>query len=50
MICDTCKWAGRVTGFPDGEDMFVCDCKDPRVPFTMEEDSDCPCYEEVQRC
>lgn len=44
MMCDDCIHAGRVSGFPDGEDMFVCDCRDPRVSFDMDENTVCPCY------
>ena len=47
MICDRCKYASSIGGYPDGEDMFVCACEDPRVPFNMGEDSDCPCFEEA---
>ena len=47
MMCDNCIHAGRVGGFPDGEDMFVYDCRDPRVPFDMDEDTVCPCYKKV---
>ena len=45
MRCDNCKWADLIGGFPDGQPMFDCACKDPRVPFDMEEDTDCPCFE-----
>jgi len=45
MKCDRCVHAGTVGGFPDG-DMFCCECEDdPRVPFTMDEDTDCPLFE-----
>ena len=48
-MCDTCRYADRVTGYPDGEDMFVCGRSgDPRVPFDMEEDTVCPCYKEAE--
>lgn len=48
MMCDDCIHAGRVGGFPDGEDMFVCNCRDPRVPFDMDEGTVCPCYRKVK--
>ena len=46
MICDRCRHAGTVRGFPDGQDMFVCDMEgDPRLPFDMEEDTEvCSCF------
>lgn len=47
MICDKCVWAGSVGGYPDGQDMFVCECPSDRVPFDMDEDSDCPCFEPI---
>ena len=49
MICDRCRHADAVGGFPDGQDMFVCNMQDdPRVPFNMEEDTEeCPCFEEA---
>lgn len=48
MICDRCKHASAVGGYPDGQDMFVCDLQsDPRVPFDMEEGTDCPLFEEA---
>lgn len=44
FLCDDCIHAGCVGGFPDG-DMFVCDCEgDPRVPFNMDENTNCPLY------
>lgn len=47
MLCDTCRHAGSVY-YPDG-DMFVCAMdSDPRVPFDMDEDTDCPCYEPIE--
>ncbi len=49
MMCDDCVHAGRVTGFPDG-DMFVCECEhDPRVPFNMDENTNCPLYRKAER-
>ena len=48
MMCDTCKYLARVTGFPDGEDMPVCECPADKVylvPFDMDEDTVCPVYE-----
>ena len=44
-MCDRCKHAGSVGGYPDGQDMFVCESDDPRVPFDMEEDTVCPVFE-----
>ena len=45
MMCDDCIHADRVGGFPDGEDMFVCEFEhDPRVPFNMDENTICPLY------
>ena len=37
-------------GFPDGQDMFVCDMEgDPRLPFDMEWDTEeCPCFEPIE--
>lgn len=33
MICDSCRHADSVSGFPDGQDMFVCLKEgDPRIP------------------
>lgn len=49
MMCDHCKYASAVGGFPDGEDMFVCDKQDdPRIPFDMDEDTVCPLFEEAK--
>lgn len=48
MMCDTCIHADSIGGYPDGEDMFTCNCKDPRVPFDMEENTICPCYVEAK--
>ncbi len=51
MICDRCKYADRVTGYPDGEDMFTCSCPEEKkhlIPFDMEEDTDCPVFEEAE--
>lgn len=50
MICDRCRHAGAVGGFPDGQDMFVCDKEgDPRLPFDMDEDcEECPCFEPME--
>ena len=47
MICDRCRHLGAVGGYPDGQDMPVCDIEgDPRLPFDMEEDTEeCPCFE-----
>ena len=47
MICDRWRHAGTVGGFPDGQDMFVCDMEgDPRLPFDMDWDTEeCPCFE-----
>lgn len=47
-LCDDCVHADRVGGFPDG-DMFVCDCEgDPRVPFDMDENTNCPLYKKIR--
>lgn len=50
MICDRCSYAGVVRGFPDEQDMFVCDKEgDPRIPFDMEIDTEeCPCFEPME--
>ena len=50
MICDRCKHASAVGGFPDGEDMFVCELQDdPRIPFNMDWDTkECPLFEEAK--
>ena len=49
MMCDHCKHASAVGGFPDGMDMFVCDCEqDPRIPFDMDEGVICPLFEEEE--
>ena len=50
MICDRCRRAGTVGGFPDGQDMFVCDMEgNPRLPFDMEEDTGvCSCFEPME--
>lgn len=47
MICDRCRHLSAVGGFPDGQDMPVCDMEgDPRLPFDMEEDTEeCLCFE-----
>lgn len=47
MLCDHCKHADAVGGYPDGQDMFVCAKEnDPRIPFTVDEKTAyCPCYE-----
>ncbi len=49
MICDRCRHADAVGGFPDGQDKFVCNKQDdPRVPFNMEEDTEeCPLFVEA---
>lgn len=43
--CDVCKYSSWVSGYPDGQNMFTCDCNDPKLPFNMEEDTFCPCFE-----
>ena len=50
MICDRCKHASYVDGFPEGDVMFCCDKQDdPRIPFDMEEDTEeCPLFEEKE--
>ena len=46
--CGNCRFRSAVGGFPDGEDMFCCDMEtDPRMPFDMEHDTECPCFEPV---
>lgn len=47
MLCDHCKHADAVGGYPDGQDMFMCGKEnDPRVPFTVDEKTAyCACYE-----
>lgn len=42
--CEHCKYASWVSGYPDGQDMFACDCYNPEMPFDMEEDTFCPCF------
>lgn len=43
--CSKCKYAGSVK-FYDGGDMFTCDMdSDPNMPFDMNEDTFCPCFE-----
>lgn len=50
MKCDDCIHADNVGGFPDGQDMFVCECgHDPRVPFNMDENTNCPLYRKAER-
>ena len=42
--CENCRFAGLIW-YPDG-DMFCCDKdNDPRMPFNMEADTFCPCFE-----
>ena len=42
--CEHCKYASWVSGYPDGQDMFTCDCEDPKLPFDMDDDTFCPCF------
>lgn len=47
--CFRCKYRSAIGGFPNGEDMFVCGKEgDPRMPFDMEADTFCPCFEEEE--
>lgn len=47
-LCDDCIHAHRVTGFPDANLFFVCECEyDPRVPLVMGEGVICPRYKKV---
>ena len=47
--CLRCRFASGIGGFPDGQDMFTCDkLADSKMPFTMESDTPCPCFEEVK--
>lgn len=50
MICDRCRHAGAVGGFPDEQDMFACAKEgDPRLPFDMDWDcEECPCFEPME--
>ena len=51
MMCDTCRYADRIYGYPEGDTMFCCGrADDPRVPFDMEEDTICPVWQEAKRC
>lgn len=44
--CDLCIYAGAVGGYPDGEDMFVCDIEDELSDEDVEcaNEGKCPRY------
>ena len=45
--CNTCRYAGHV--FFDDGDMFCCEKDDdPDMPFDMDENTYCPCFEKAQ--
>ena len=46
MICDRCRHAGTVRGFPDGQDMFVCGIEDSLTDEDVEcaNKNECPYY------
>ena len=45
--CNTCRYAGYIA-FDDG-DMFYCaKDDDPNMPFDMDENTYCPCFEKAQ--
>ena len=47
--CMKCKYQDWVTGFADGQDMFCCQKEgDPLMPFDMEDDTECPLFEEEE--
>lgn len=51
--CSKCKFAPPAGSFStcSGDDLPVWSCDktdDPRMPFNMEYDTDCPCFEEAE--
>ena len=50
-LCDDCIHAHRVTGFPEADMFFVCECEyDPRVPLIMDDGVICPLYKKRIAC
>ena len=51
--CEVCKYAPPYGTYStcSGDDLPVWTCDkidDPRMPFDMEDDTDCPCFERIK--